>query len=307
MDTENYMSLIDEMREGRCCSASAFLVFTSKYRLFSDHVFCFYEGEDGKYYNQKIKGLIGESIVPIIVGNKQETLRLWRRLKDDSLYKGVHKMFFVDRDMDNIPDDKDDDLYVTPCYSIENFYANRFCFSNIIESEFLVNKTDNDYKKCMDLFEKMFNEFNQIMLGFNALVYLKAKNSINSDGVNACDIQTKKLVSIDDKCVKPHRKHSNEIEKYRSALAVSEEEFEAAKCELSNRGSFEQIFRGKNQLDFLSLFIKYLKQLHSKGEFFEVRRNTVKIVIDKNRLSQLSQYAVFPECLKAFIVLHKIT
>lgn len=306
MTTTKDISLIDEMREGRTSSATAFIIFTNQYRLFQSHVFCFYEGEDGKYYNQRIKGIIGESIFPIIVGNKKETLRLWRLIKDDPTYKNVHKMFFVDRDMDDEPKDKDDDLFITPCYSIENLYVNKYCFSNIIESEFSINKTDIDYNKSMQLFEKRFDEFNQIMIDFNALVYLKSKKNISNDGVNACDIKTNKLVSVDLGGVKEHKSHKKEIEKYRLSLSVSEEDMEQAKQELRNIGHFECIFRGKNQFDFLEALIKLLKKLNKNGLFFEKKRKTVSIVVDKNRISQLSQYAVFPEELKTFIYLHKI-
>lgn len=118
-------SVLDEMRESRGSSNVAFIEFTDHHDDFEDYVFCFYEGEDGKYYNQKIKDIIGENIITIKAGNKTEVLKAWRKIKADNNYSNVKKCFFVDRDMDDIPEDKDDDLYITPCYSIENLYVSK--------------------------------------------------------------------------------------------------------------------------------------------------------------------------------------
>lgn len=306
MKNNNNTSLLKEIRDARTSASSAFIEFTSCHNLYKNYVFCFYEGEDGKYYNQKIKNIIGENIYTIIVGNKNEVLKLWRRIKSDSVYSSVHKMFFVDRDMDDIPSDKDADLYITPCYSIENLYVNKYCVSNIIESEFSINKAEEDHKKSIELFKKMLTEFNDIMLDFNSLVYLKAKKNINCDGISASDIKTNQLVSINDGKVELHKNHLNMIEKYKSSLKISNEELHQGKEELKMIGDYNNTFRGKNQFYFLIKFINYLKLLHNNGDFFCRKRKAVKIVIDNNGLSQLSQYAVFPDDLIKFIVYHKI-
>ena len=91
--------------------------------------------------------------------NKDETLKLWRKIKSEKSYNDVKKMFFVDMDMDVEPADKDEDLYVTPCYSVENLYANKYCFANIIESEFSINKGETDYDKTLQLFDELFEKF----------------------------------------------------------------------------------------------------------------------------------------------------
>lgn len=298
--------LLEEMREARTSASSAFIEFTSCHNLYKNYVFCFYEGEDGKYYNSRIKSIIGENIYTIIVGNKNEVLKLWRIIKSDNIYSSVHKMFFVDRDMDEPPSDKDADLYITPCYSIENLYVNEYCVSNIIESEFSINKAEEDHKKSIELFKKMLSEFNDVMLDFNSLVYLKAKNHINCDGISASDIKTNQLVSINDGKVEIHKNHINMIEKYKSSLKITNEELHKGKEELKRIGDYNNIFRGKNQFYFLIKFINYLKVLNNKEEFFSRKRKAVKIVVDNNGLSQLSQYALFPNDLLKFIANHRI-
>lgn len=74
---------------------------------------------------------------------------------------------------------------------------------------------------------------------------------------------------------------------------------------IQNAGNYENIFRGKNQLDFLVRLIELLKQAHHNGEFFEKKKSSVTINITNNRLSELSQYAITPDSLIEFIKSHK--
>ena len=60
------------------------------------------------------------------------------------MYEKVCTMFFVDRDYDFSQKQIDEDLFVTPCYSIENLYVQRECFVNILQSEFGLNEIEGD-------------------------------------------------------------------------------------------------------------------------------------------------------------------
>lgn len=180
--------LLSEMRDSRESANVAFIKFTDSHRYFKSHIFCFYEGEDGKYYNQRIKNVLGDNIIPIVSGNKRNTLKLWRKIKKDPTYKDITKMFFVDRDMDDIPDDADDDLFITPCYSIENFYVNKVTLKGILESEFSINKAENDYNRVVTLFEHMYSAFCNEMIEFNALVLLRKEKELNNGRVNLSQI-----------------------------------------------------------------------------------------------------------------------
>ena len=172
----NTSSLLEEMRESRKTSNAAFITFVDNHEKFQSHVFCFYEGEDGKYYNHRIKEILGDCIIPITTGNKSETIKIWRKIKYESKYDWVKKMFFIDRDMDEVPPDKDTNLYITPCYSIENLYVDTIVFSNVLESEFSINKTEIDFVRCIELFNDLHVQFNEHMVDFNTLILLKSQN-----------------------------------------------------------------------------------------------------------------------------------
>ena len=297
---------LEELRKARGISNTAFIKFTDNYDKFSSHIFCFYEGEDGKYYNQRLQSIIGNKIIPIITGNKVETLKVWRRIKKDSKYDYSNKMFFVDRDMDDIPDDIDSDLYITPCYSIENLYVNSNAFGDILQSEFSCTKIDKDYLKCINMFEKLYTQFNNEIFEFNALVLLRRRKNLGCGKVRLSDIKTHQLISINIDGINKGIKYDELITDLINKLNTNKYEIEATKKEIEMIGNYGNNFRGKNQLDFMVSLINILKQLHNDGKFFEKKNNCVTITLTGNRLSELSQYADFPKCLKTFIENHKI-
>ena len=298
--------LLKEMKVSRESANVAFVKFTEHAKFYDTHVFCFYEGEDGKYYNQRIKNILNDNIISIIVGNKEETLKLWRKIKSQKSYNEVKKMFFVDMDMDAEPTDKDDDLYVTPCYSVENLYANKYCFANIIESEFSINKGEIDYDKSLQLFDNLFEKFCNEMIEFNALVYLRNKKGFENQKALISSIKTHNLVNVEiDKITKSDR-YSAQISDLMDKLGVNEEDVSEAIDVIRTRGDFGNTFRGKNQIDFLVDLLKILKTANTNSEFFSEKRHRVTINLTKNRLSEMSQYAVTPNDLINFISTHRV-
>jgi hypothetical protein len=297
---------LDEMREARESSNVAFINFIDNYTKFSNNVFCFYEGEDGKYYNQRIKTILGNCIISIKTGNKKETLKVWRKIKLDSAYDTTKKMFFVDRDMDDIPEDKNNDLYITPCYSIENLYVNIQSFGDILQSEFSCIKTGVDYQKCINKFIELYKHFNNEMIEFNALVLLRKKKNLGNGKVKLSNIKTHQMIAINIDGIGKGSKYEEIINNLKIKLKVEEDELDIAIKEIKTKGDYNNLFRGKNQLDFMITFINILKQLHKDEIFFEKKQESVTINLTENRLSELSQYADFPQCLKEFIKNHKI-
>lgn len=275
--------LIKQMRDSRATSNVGFIDFSNYRKFFKTHVFCFFEGEDAKYYNLRIKNIIGDNIIPITVGNKENNLKLWRKLKKEEAYKSVTKMFFVDKDMDDMPKDMDKDLYVTPCYSIENLYVDRIVFKNILESEFSINEAENDYMKALDYFDNSFESFCNEMLEFNALVLLRKEKNMNNGRVAINNIKTKNLVSVSLNVVKKSKNYSVTINDLKNQLQTNEFEVERAIERIKRAGDFANVFRGKNQLDFFIAIINILKQANFEETFFEKKRKTVSINLTNNR------------------------
>lgn len=300
-------STVDEVEQLRIARQSAnavYMKFTENNIEYSNYAFCFFEGEDAKYYNSRIKQYFRDRFLSYTVGNKKEVLKLMHRIENDSLYNDVIKMFFVDKDFDISLKGTSPDLYETPCYSIENLYTQKECFQDIIQSEFGINRAHEDYQKCIKDFEARFYEFMNEMEEFNALALLRRKKTNSNSDVKFGDIKTTHLINISVTQISKANRYDENINDLKNKLGLQHNELEESILELRKEDNAIMIYRGKNQLDFFCNFLQQLKELNSKGTYFSEKHNCVKINITGNRLSELSQYAITPHCLDIFIRSH---
>lgn len=296
---------LDKMRKERRTYESVYMKFVNSGKYFKSHAFCFYEGEDGKYYDSRIRQRFGDKFITFIVGNKKEVLKLLEKINSTDLYDKVCTMFFIDRDYDVSKSEYNQDLFETPCYSIENFYVQYECLTNILQSEFGLNIVDEDYKKCLRDFKAREEEFNESILEFNALVFLRRQKSESNSNYSFSSVKTSRMIKVDvDKIVRANR-YEETISGIKEKLEFEQHEIENAKKELEEKGDYSNNFRGKNQLDFLVEFIKKLKKLNDDGGYFSLKYNNIHINLTSNRLSELSQYAVTPSVLEDFLERHK--
>jgi len=302
VERDNDISL-EEMREMREMSGVLYKKFTESHEYFATHAFCFYEGEDGKYYNSRIEKFWGTNFIPLVAGNKKEVIRAMKRITSDSLYDDVCVMFFVDRDYDESLKGINDHLFETPCYSIENLYAQESTLDKILRAEFGLNITDSDYHKCKEVFRLRLAEFNEIILRFNAIV--KYQHQYAPDiRCRFSAIKTSHLASISIGQVSQATRHDEQIailiEKLNADLAVIDE----IEGKLRLESDLDNVLRGKNQLDLLVTMIGCFKDANSQGGFFSRELEHVRINISGNRLSELSQYAITPPELNEFLARH---
>ena len=293
-------SLLVNLREHRSDAVVAFKKFTEDRNEHQNCAFCFYEGEDAKYYNSRIENYFGMQYFTYKAGNKKAVLHIREMIQNRAEYDKVCTMFFVDRDFDDSLQGQYVDLFETPCYSIENLYASKNAYTKLLKAEFGLNISDEDYKKCVELFDARLQEFNQIMLEFNSLV--KYKHQCCPE--NICqfgNVKTNQLANITLSNVKKSDRYSEIIALLKSMLSINETKLESITDQLKNEVELDNIFRGKNQLDFFVELIKKLKAANKRGEFFSKKINNVHINITDNRLSELSQYAITPDELKTFL------
>lgn len=298
-------NLLDEMRQGREDASSAFIEFTSRRKYHANHAFCFYEGEDGKYYDHRIRRIIGNDFFHIKAGNKNKVFKVMEMIKNKPEYQTVNTMFFVDRDMGfDMEEYKEKDLYVTPCYSIENLYVNEDSIGMILETEFGLNTDDSDYNKYKQRFIEMYHDFCELMLEFNALVLIRKEKALDCAKVNIQKIKTTNLVTIDVfSGISISSKYYDTIAELKEQLDAKEEEIISAKLRLLEYGEKENTFRGKNQFDFMTKFIEQL--CNRKNDLFNPVPTSINISPNQNRLSTYSVYAQTPECLEIFLQAHR--
>ena len=305
-------SLLSKMREGRKSYPAVFMKFVRYKDLHSTHAFCFYEGEDGMYYDRRIEEYLndGDRFVALIAGNKQNVLKAMQKICADSNYDSVRKMFFVDRDYDTLQACHKD-LYETPGYSIENFYVNGDAFRRVLRSAFYINECDPDFAPCINAYRETFKQFHEVILPFNALV--KYKHLYAPDNTNCCfsDVSDSHLSSITIGGAVKAPKHDEELQKLGHNLRPDTHILAEIEADLSRTSNPYYTYRGKNELYCLTQLLEKMRDEYNKPEtssscsFFRDRQKRVKLPASNNSLGTLSQFASTPQDLIDFIIAHR--
>ena len=295
---------IDKVRKKRENAEAIYTKFIKKRDFFNKKLFCFFEGEDQKYYGIRIENytkIKDENIIFYSCGGKKQLLKLYDMLKKD--YSDVKKMFFIDKDFDE--NNEKNEIYITPGYSIENLYVTENAFKRIIHKEFNINSIDNNYKKCLKDFEDRKKEFNSEIITLNAWIYYQ-KDKMKENGnvnINYQNIKINKFFDIKIDSLRIKKKITIDFLKkqYKEAYEVSETDIDKYKNKLLD----ENLFRGKYQIEFLKDILKDLIVKNKQGTYFETSLEAVYINPDINILGTLSVYADTPKSLKDFLSSYK--
>lgn len=181
------MSHLQKMIEEETCAEAVFMEYI-ELRNGTTKVFVFFEGKDDcNYYYSKIAGYIGEQEYhDFICNGKKNVLEVYDLIKRGTLLDPEEKkLFFVDRDFD-VDMDYGEDIYVTPTYSIENFYISNSAIKKMIFGLWgLSGKLDeddkNDYEEAKNFLIQKRDEVINSMIYANAWYSLQ-KRKKREDG-----------------------------------------------------------------------------------------------------------------------------
>lgn len=246
---------IEKIKKERRNAQSIFTKFTRNREFFNKKMFCFFEGEDRKYYGSRIEkyaNIPEEEIIFYSCSGKEQVLKLYKMLKNK--YMNVQKMFFVDKDYDNIKSKKE--LYVTPGYSIENFYVTENAFKKILHKEFGINSIDKDFDKCLNDFNNRKKEFNSQIIKLNGWLYYQ-KEQIKRKGIVYINYQNFKLnkifnISINKLSIKTNITTQFLKKEFTEAYEISNEELN----KYIKIFDTEEKLRGKYQLEFFKSILQ---------------------------------------------------
>ncbi|WMT13681.1 DUF4435 domain-containing protein [Serratia fonticola] len=300
---------VDSMHASRTIPSVKFLEFT---RMFSYHgnkcISAFFEGEDSKYYTVRVNNIRPDlDWHSINCGGKSNVIVLRKMIRDNSAYSDAYCMFFVDADFDdNLDISSMHDVYITPCYSIENLYMDEQCVRNLLNSEFNLSTFCDEsecYEYAVSEYKRLLAEFNSIMLDFNIWVkiYIEKQAAGVPVELNIKNIELSDLVSFRD--FKLERVYGDEISIFPKAYKINITDYSRVKGELEIDKA-TSIFRGKQLIDFLRIFLEEIKRDRQKreGRVIFKQKGVVKIMLTKNNiLSECSQYAITPQCLISFL------
>jgi len=113
------MSRVDSMTRAGESYSIKFLELGRIYSKDSNIIICIFEGEDEKYFSQRIT----DALAPftwqgIDAGGKKSVLELYKHVSCHYEYKKSKYLCFIDRDFEDWFKNPDTSrIYVTPCYS----------------------------------------------------------------------------------------------------------------------------------------------------------------------------------------------
>jgi len=262
-------------------------------------LFCFYEGKDAPYYSYRITQFFNDDYLNFCCKNKNNVLKIYDKIKNN---KNHFKLaFFVDQDFDDKIENID--IYETPTYSIENFYAYECFLSKVLKNEFYLNEEDSEAKRIHELFNEELDKYCDIITTYNAwyhsLKCKKKRESLDSTNVSLDDKLPNAFLVLEILSLEKKYTIEDILSKYQSAILVTKEEVLISEGILRNEIRYKKL-RGKYILTFVIKFLDFLI-LDSKSSKSYIP-TTINFHTDKTIIiSQLTQYAHTPECLSKYL------
>jgi len=191
------------------------------------------------------------------------------------------------------------------------------CFEKILKQGFKIREFVEDDKhlfdQCMTLFMETQKKFHDAIAPLNAWIMImrdmERESSRHQKG-SLNEIKFDKLIKIEvDRVIKRYRIDDiNSLFSERDDIPEIEVNTKVNSFSTENRG---KIFRGKYEIAFLSQFLTKLKDdlCASSPKYFDKKRKITFSLPPKSKdssdssniLSQLSQYADTPPCLRDYL------
>lgn len=305
---------LKQIRESRSKGVVAYTKFCLDASSNTDSLFCFFEGEDIKYYHERILRYTDyryEEIISYSCGGKKQVIKAYSLISKDVQFQSIKKAFFIDRDFEPYDIKDKPEIYQTLGYSIENYYTSVEVFKRVLNREFHLNVVDGDYLRCVDDFISIQKCFHDHMTTFNAWVFFQRERE-REVGKELLVINHFKISRLFSSiCIDQIKLSSNINLEYISSIFPDSYPVEIKRIDeitrIFNEQDKQKYFRGKFELQFFKNIIEDLKRKNKVNTYFSSVIENVRIDVGSNPLSSLSQYAETPECLITFLSQYKRT
>lgn len=315
---------IQKIREDRKKPSVIFMKFCQSKDLHKKALFCFYEGEDIKYYGNRIEQITGrcsDSIVSYHCGGKIGVLKVKELIENKNQYDDVKTAYFIDRDF--FPQEGlQKNVYQTSGYSVENYYTSSTAFAKVLNYAFGISCDSSDFSRCLDDYNKSMDVFHKHILVLNAWIKAQRIYELKS-GIRKLELSNFKISKYFDTLAIDKVDAKQTIDKeflqgiFLDSCIVENDEIEKYVCELKQT-NMQQTLRGKFELEFLKKIIDDLKNKHKKQfdikrkdglkaeGYFSEKHECIKIDPNVDTLLLLSQCADTPEGLLIFLKQYSI-
>jgi len=274
---------------------------------------CFFEGEDLKYYGIRIDLLVQvESYRSFSVGGRTGVLQILDLVltADGGRYARHPVAFFVDRDFVP-PSSNCSRLYVTPGYSMENFFVKQESFERILAAEFRLDTTEQNYLIALDLYCKSLDSFNSATRLLNGWLrgqrMLEAQVAATPGGeiraLNLRDVKVWEFVDFGIPTCNPKYTIASLDMRFGRVTSPADEatiwawvnDFDAVEAVSCHRGKFLMQF-------FVKFLARLAEDLNRAAPALMADHKSVNLSVHpSNAISQFSQYAETPSCLRSFL------
>lgn len=311
--------LLNEMKESAESGHVAYANFVRVYSKTNPNiVYCFFEGdEDKRYYGTRITIKYEREFEDFTCKKRDLVLKAKELIKNRPEYDKAKALFFVDKDY---TDDKvKDTMYVTPCYSIENFYSTEETLKKILQNEFNMNGSDENFIKIVKQYTESLDSYHNKLLLLNAWlscqhdirISTKSSTRLNVNEVlkkyfkvddNMFDIDLNLKLNIFDDL---ENKEILENNLFTSAPKVTTDMINS-KIAYFNNIDKSCMFRGKFELKFFIDFLKRLKE-EATSKHPKILTKKYKCALSfklEDSISVLAQYSNTPNCLIQFLDKH---
>jgi len=312
------MNLLDTLDNAITRPVSSYIKLLTQYKKADATIFCFVEGhEDISFYHNYMERYFANNIRYIICNGKSNVIENYKTL-NWNFYDKKRVLFFIDKDFDNYINEEiliDENIFTTEHYSIENYLVDEVVLKKFI--------SDNCNITNEVVIKELINDFNIKHIDFTShltkisawMIYCRR----NKFKVNFNDISLSDLFRIDSsgKFIKikldEFENHFDYICAKTKTKHFDLKEIKIVYEELISETNKKKFLRGKYELFFMFMFIKYIIEHvvpklsnkvkeHNKSNDEKLLRPRVTIQVREENIFQILCNKVRePDTLKTFI------
>lgn len=289
---EKFIEIIDETQT---VPFQRFELFTSKFG--QDCIYCFVEGRDLPYYSIRIEAIACIPCKFIDSGGKKNVIAINNLLRQKMEYSRYKTLYMVDKDYDD-NSNLDKSIYVTPCYSVENFYQ----VNNIVDKLFCLLPDNPNYEPCVRYIDEQYQNFLSAISLFcswyysvkqfertnNTILNINLNENINSHYIDYI---------VDENGISIKSDYNLENLNIDYNTNISQKEIET-NLQYINKDNI----RGKYLFQFLEKLLTYFNKDSNKKGPHKFLKQPLSINLDRKKMmTTLNSIAITPKGLKDYI------
>ncbi len=271
-----------------------FVLLTNSYG--NNHIYCFVEGYDLPYYKPRIELISNKGCSCIDSGGKKNVISVNQLIRQKNEYSNYKILYMVDSDYDD-NSNVHDSIYITPCYSIENFYGTLDCYKKLIEGTYHIYEDNPKYSLCIELYNRLSADFINATSCYCAW-YRCTKQKVHHEVELKESFPERYATFNANSIVKANYNLSILNNDYPNVDDVTIDELNESLEFIDNRIIN---IRGK----YVMQFIEFIIQLLNRDSRTNKKYTESKVDFEQNRktlIARLSTYADTPTCLRNYVM-----